>query len=761
MTLLRIVDSVRLVRDRHEHCYKVPLLLIVYVIFLVLFVLRADISNSFDFEEGLLACTGLSGDDGVAIIRDSGVTSQNLGTTVYTWLQNNLLPRIFRDESTGSDSVWTKLAVSCGSSASGSSINVATVGGLRVSQWRRSPRRSCDLGKESLGSLLGSSEFEALCHSSREALDPTLVPFFGVNDIASEYNISEAFSALPEELRLKLVEGSLNEMSKSEITLAARAQAVSPMPPLALGFHSIFSPALLELTMASSRTTGLRESKWIDDNTLDVEVGAAFLNRENSRIALLRVDFHSTIGMRLDISAELRSLPVDPYKQVSSLPWADAFFILLSILLTGSWIYNSFIILPSAFSKLKEVNVKPLASTPPPERNAQTPEDAYAVEGHVDVPSNATTTEGLGRGSSRRSRNETLQGTELFFWILHGGSSISLISLIILWSLLVSELSSARSILVKGQWESPSGKFAQGSVEFDTMLLHRSLAKANLLQADVLLCGISTITFLTFTILYLFRLQPHLAILGKCIWRGLSDILHLAIVLAVITAAYGVVGHVAFGAQSLEWSSVKTSAWTLSRMFIAWDYSLAPMQKANPALANTFVGTFMFLIANMMVWVWFTIIIETYSAAKVALKEGGERVPTVVGDILSGLNSAKNLVVRILFENRASETGEASGGITQSTIRLYKSWIKILHAHNRMLDALEDEVKNGDVEEEKQIVEKLASRLTSGKGCRDEQGTFINLLEALLSEYTSCGDSSISNPRLSEHLLSLTDMVDR
>jgi len=758
MTHIRIVESVRLVRDRHEHCFKVPLLLVVYVFFLVLFVIRADISNSFDFEEGLLACTGLSGDDGVSIIRDSGLASQNLGEAVYTWLINNFLPRIFR-ETAISDSTWANLAVSCGSgsAASGSSINVATVGGLRVSQWRRSTRRSCDLGKESLGSLLGSTEFESLCHSSQEALDPTLVPFFGLIDIASENNISEAFTSLPEVLRLKLSDGSLNEISRNEITLAARAQAISPMPPLALGFHSILSPALLELTKVSSRINGLRDSKWIDDNTRNVEVGAVFLNRENSRIALLRVNFYATVGMRVDVSAELRSLPVDPYKQVSSLPWADAFFILLAIVMTISWVYNTFIFLQSFFSNKKVDNSRPISSIPPPEREGQ-PIDAYAVEGHVNIVSNATTDDRLNGERTVFSRTEKNQGIEFFFWILHGGSSISLISLIILWSLLISELSEARSILVRGKWNSPSGKFIEGGAEFDTMLLHRSLARASLLQADVLLCGISTITFLTLTFLYLFRLQPHLAILGKCIWRGLSDILHLAFVLTVITTAYGVVGHVAFGAQSLEWSSVKSSAWTLSRMFIAWDYSLAPMQNANPALANTFVGTFMFLIANMMVWVWFTIIIETYSAAKVSLKEGGERVPTVVGDVLSGLNSVKLSINSFLL---VSENGESSSGFIQSISRLYKSWLKVLHAHNRILDALEEEAKSGGPPDEKVLLEKLALRLTTGKDCGDEQSTFTNLLELLLAEYASIADSSMYKPRLSEHLLSLTDMIEK
>jgi hypothetical protein len=182
------------------------------------------------------------------------------------------------------------------------------------------------------------------------------------------------------------------------------------------------------------------------------------------------------------------------------------------------------------------------------------------------------------------------------------------------------------------------------------------------------------------------------------------------------------------------------------------------MQNANPALANTFVGTFMFLIANMMVWVWFTIIIETYSAAKVSLKEGGERVPTVVGDVLSGLNSVKLSINSFLL---VSENGEASSGFIQSISRLYKSWLKVLHAHNRILDALEEEAKSGGPPDEKVLLEKLALRLTTGKDCGDEQSTFTNLLELLLAEYASIADSSMYKPRLSEHLLSLTDMIEK
>jgi hypothetical protein len=752
--IFKLEDSIRLVKDRHELCFKVPILLLVYIVFLVLFVLRADISNSFDFEEGLLACTGLSGDN-FLIVRDSGIATQNLGSTVYTWLQNTLLPRIFHEVTNDNSSVKTKLAVSCGA-ASASSINVASVGGVRLSQWRRSARNQCKLGKESLGPFLGSSEFEFLCHSSHEALDPTLVPFFGLLDVANEFNLSEAFSPLSEELRLKLTEGSRSELSKNEITLAARAQAATPLPPLALGFHSTFSPALLELAAVLSRIDGLRESRWIDDNTLDIEVGAAFLNRENSRIALLRVDFHSTVGMRLDVSTELRSLPVDPYKQFPSLPLADAFFILFSITLTGSWLYNTTLLFPKIFSKIKnEVPKPPLSSITPPERDVQVL-DAYAVEGRVDVLQVVTA---YGGGSSKVSQ---LQITELFFWILHGGSTISLIALMILWSLLISELSITRNILVQGKWESSSGN------TFDTLLLHQSLAKASLLQSDVLLCGISMIIFLTLTILYLFRLQPHLAILGKCIWKGLSDIIHLAFVLAVITTAYGVIGHVAFGAQSSEWSSVRTSAWTLSRMFIAWDYSLAPMQIANPALANAFVGTFMFLIANMMVWVWFTIIIETYSLAKVALKEGGDNVPSVFGDILSGFNTAKNVLLSLFVETRTnsdnsqvSENNQASSGVFYAVNRIYKTWIQDLHAHNRFLEACEAEAVLGDLNSTTNLPERIASRLTDGKGCGDQQDDFIKLIKIIIGEYTSCGDSSLNKPCLRDHLVSIIEILER
>jgi hypothetical protein len=270
------------------------------------------------------------------------------------------------------------------------------------------------------------------------------------------------------------------------------------------------------------------------------------------------------------------------------------------------------------------------------------------------------------------------------------------------------------------------------------------------------------IIFLTLTILYLFRLQPHLAILGKCIWKGLSDIIHLAFVLAVITTAYGVIGHVAFGAQSSEWSSVRTSAWTLSRMFIAWDYSLAPMQIANPALANAFVGTFMFLIANMMVWVWFTIIIETYSLAKIALKEGGDNVPSVFGDILSGFNTAKNVLLSLFVETRTvSENNQASSGVFYAVNRIYNTWVQDLRAHNRFLEACEAEVVLGDLNSTTNLPARLASRLTDGKGCGDQQEDFVKLIKIIIGEYTSCGDSSLNKPCLRDHLVSVIEILER
>jgi hypothetical protein len=87
--------------------------------------------------------------------------------------------------------------------------------------------------------------------------------------------------------------------------------------------------------------------------------------------------------------------------------------------------------------------------------------------------------------------------------------------------------------------------------------------------------------------------------------------------------------------------------------------------------------------------------------------------------------------------------------------------LKVLHAHNRILDALEEEAKSGGPPDEKVLLEKLALRLTTGRDFGDEQSTFTNLLELLLAEYASIADSSMYKPRLSEHLLSLIDMIEK
>jgi hypothetical protein len=312
-------------------------------------------------------------------------------------------------------------------------------------------------------------------------------------------------------------------------------------------------------------------------------------------------------------------------------------------------------------------------------------------------------------------------------------------------------------------------------------VLHRALARAAAQLALASHAAFAALALLTLSTLRLLSLQPQLAILGRSLWRGLSDVLHLAAVLGLVVAAYGVWGHVAFGAQAEDWASVRASAWTMARMFIAWDYSFAPMQQANPAAAAIFVGSFMFLVANMLVWIWFTVVIENYSLAKAALKEaaagggivlaggggggsagggggGGDGVGggSDGGGGGSGVRAMPSLADDVLAAfATALRAAHAAAAAPSLAAHLRAAWVRrraTARGHDLVVAALRDvarEFERGHGPAEAGLIERCAARLrvraggaSIGAGGRDT--ALEALLAPLLRAYASCSD----DPRL-------------
>ena len=105
---------------------------------------------------------------------------------------------------------------------------------------------------------------------------------------------------------------------------------------------------------------------------------------------------------------------------------------------------------------------------------------------------------------------------------------------------------------------------------------------------------------------------------------------------------YGAWGVFMFGSQAPGWASMSSAFLSILR-FLMYDYDLDAMQDTYPVMADVFFVTFMVLMTNMMLWIFFGIILDSYSQAMSA----SHGAPTLWDDAAAFLRSlppAKSLL---------------------------------------------------------------------------------------------------------------------
>jgi cbb3-type cytochrome oxidase subunit 3 len=80
----------------------------------------------------------------------------------------------------------------------------------------------------------------------------------------------------------------------------------------------------------------------------------------------------------------------------------------------------------------------------------------------------------------------------------------------------------------------------------------------------------------SFRMVFVLRLQPRLAALGSALYHALGDFAHAIAGFAFLLVCYGVWGHVSFGPQVVDYSSVANSANAISKL-VMYDYDLIGM----------------------------------------------------------------------------------------------------------------------------------------------------------------------------------------
>lgn len=84
----------------------------------------------------------------------------------------------------------------------------------------------------------------------------------------------------------------------------------------------------------------------------------------------------------------------------------------------------------------------------------------------------------------------------------------------------------------------------------------------------------------TLRLFYFFTLQPRLAVFPDAFARAFPDLLHFGILFGVVMTMFGVWGHFLFGSLAPDWHTVSGSITTVFRL-MNWDYDLVIMEQVR------------------------------------------------------------------------------------------------------------------------------------------------------------------------------------
>lgn len=89
---------------------------------------------------------------------------------------------------------------------------------------------------------------------------------------------------------------------------------------------------------------------------------------------------------------------------------------------------------------------------------------------------------------------------------------------------------------------------------------------------------------------------------------SLLTVAHFGFLFFVVMFAYAIVGHLLFGSLMHEWSTLGASVFAVVKMAM-FEHNLDAMQRAaDPVIAAIYFSSFMFVIANLLLWMFLAIV---------------------------------------------------------------------------------------------------------------------------------------------------------
>ena len=257
---------------------------------------------------------------------------------------------------------------------------------------------------------------------------------------------------------------------------------------------------------------------WLDSSTASINVEFAVLNGETGFVGRVALKALFNVGGRVETSAEITSLPIDPYYMYPELRVLDTLVVVWLIYLLTALLF-------SVASALRAGEYAKLLS---------------------------------------------------FWFLVDCVTTFTLLAAVAQFGAVLTALSN----LGLDPAAAP-GAYAAGCAACLDTYACCSVGN-NILAASVLFETFKStvVVYLicaTLRLFYYFSFQPRLAVFADAFARAFPDILHFAIVFSVVMCMFGVWGHFQFGALAPDWHTVGGSIIAVFR-FMQYDYDLVIME---------------------------------------------------------------------------------------------------------------------------------------------------------------------------------------
>jgi hypothetical protein len=380
--------------------------------------------------------------------------------------------------------------------------------------------------------------------------------------------------------------GYASEFTRTPLAVDTRGVAANDaVVAAAPNFHhfiSAFDPS----ANSSAGLADLVSWGWVDRMTTQLIVSTSVLFPDLGYVAQLSLVSSLTRGGRVYARQELRSMSLDPYADSPGLAVLDVLVI------------------------------------------------AYLIYLGAGTLKRAARLCCIGKGATRSARLRTLFSVST---ALDWATVAALAAAVVQWGTYLLQLQAARAALRTMPSGVPAMAAADEAVNGsstpeptpapfppDWVAAHAAFGAASAALASSKTAAVWALIFLSCRIFKYVAFQSRLSVLTDTLWAARDDVLHFGVLFGLLCVFFGYWAYFAFGTQDQRFSSANIGGAALGFVqMVMWDYQYDVFAAADPSTAPLFFVTFMVVMANMALWMWFAVVFENCELDEARAERGG------------------------------------------------------------------------------------------------------------------------------------------